>query len=106
MPLYLDFVYILRQLMSSNLQLWSVKINWHNIKTCQVQCDQIGLFLKGLGHFHLKIAQLYDNFLDYFERCHYLSENYFPKLLWGNVRKNSATFYSIIWSHWSQVQTH
>ena len=38
----------------------------------QEQCDQIGWFLKDLGNqFCLKIAQLFDDFLGYFEQWNF-----------------------------------
>ena len=64
-----------------------------------IQCDQIGLHLKGLGDkISSKVAQLFGNVFGNFEKHDFYSNSFFAYFL-GNLRKNLATFYSSICPH-------
>ena len=56
------------------------------------QCDQIGRFMIVLdGNFHAKVAQIYGDFLGYFENVTFQVKTAVTTLF-------GANFYSIIWS--------
>ena len=52
---------------SANLAAWNEARNWG-----RSQCDQIGRFMKVIANnFHAKVAQIYGDFLGYFENINF-----------------------------------
>ena len=79
---------------ANRFRVWQVDAYEFKRSVLNHQCDEIGQFLKGFSD---EVAQIFRDFLGYFEKCHYSRITAVP--FWDYFLKHSATFYQINWSH-------
>ena len=72
-------------------------------RTHSEQCDQIGLFVKGLGHICslAGVAQIFGNFLGYFKKCHFLSQNCNDYFFGYFGKMTRCSSFDAVWPDWA-----